>query len=109
MHTDLEQLKNNLIKRLELELSNEEGLIKDICRKAYRNKKEFNSFRLRIVLSIDKGNWFKNTITYDLYTDELIDFISLKKGNSDKIHSFNKTEMNSLFECILDDLNKNKA
>lgn len=100
-------------KKLKKEFSNkiinafidEEGTIRHMKKMTYREGKEIQSIIIRATFTIDKGQLFKETIGFDIYTDECIDFISVRIGYGNNYKLFKKNNIDSVANFIINNVN----
>lgn len=86
-------------------LFNEDGTIRHMKRMTYREGKEIQSITIRATFLIDKGQFFKETIGFDIYTDECIDFISVRIGYGQNYKLFKKNDISLVTKFIIDTVN----
>lgn len=84
---------------------NEEGTIRHMKRMTYREGKEIQSITIRATFLIYKGQWFKETVGFDIYTDECIDFISVRIGYGNNYKLFKKNDINAVANFIINKVN----
>lgn len=99
------KIEKKFTNRIISEFKYEDGSIRHIKRMTYRDGKEIQSLTVRVTLVIDMGKFFKETIAYDIYTDELSDFISFRKGYGTDYTLFKKKDLSKIADFIIKEVN----
>lgn len=103
-----QKLKEEFSEVVVATLFNEEGTIRHMKQMTYRESKEIQSITIRATFLIDTGNLFKETIGFDIYTDECIDFISVRIGYGQNYKLFKKNDITLVTKFIIDNVNSQK-
>lgn len=99
------KLKNEFSDVIVNAFDNEEGTIRHMKKMTYREGKEIQSINIRTTFIVDKGQFFKETIGFDIYTDEYIDFISVRIGYGQNYKLFKKNDISLVTKFIIDTVN----
>lgn len=99
------ELVYNLIK----ELPNEEGKVTCSKRMVYREAIEIESAEFRVVFLINKGQWFKETVAFSIYSDSNIDFILVNKGFEKDKKLFKKNDIKAISDFIANQIKKDRV
>ena len=86
----------------------EEYKVRSNKRMTYRGGMEIESFKMRISFLIDKGQWFKETIAFNIYTDAKYDFISVSEGFKTEQKLFKKTDIKGVIDYITKQINSQR-
>lgn len=95
-----EKSKKDIIKYLDMLLEKEEGFFSENKRMRYMHGREFASVTYSISYLVDKGEIFKETVAFSIYTDEVIDFFIVEKRYGKDKEIFSKKDTYKLCKYI---------
>lgn len=99
---------NSTINILNVSL-NEEGTLKENRRMVYKNGKELQSVNYTLVYSVDTGKFFKETIGFEIYIDEEIDFILIVEQFTNNKKTLSKNDFIKTSEFIINKIIKKRT
>lgn len=91
--TFVNNTENILIKYFNKYIPEEKGVLKVNKRMVYRNGKEIQSVEFSIVYLINQGEWFDETLSFRIYTDEECDFYKLTTLHTYESKLFTKKDI----------------
>lgn len=92
---------SKLANELNKELNHLEGTISSIDRMVYRDGKEIPSLNIRVFLLVDKGEFFKETIAFDIYIEEEMDIAILTENYTWIKKTFAKNDVKKIAGYII--------
>lgn len=104
----IKELEGELFININKEIPNEEGSIKVEKRMVYREKLEIESVNIRVVFLINKGQWFKQTVSFNVYSDVNTDFISVSEGFQVEKKLFRKNDFEKISNYIINKIKKER-
>ena len=90
-----------LASELNKELSHLEGYIKVVDRMVYRERKEIPSLNIRVILLVNKGNFFKETVAFDIYIEDDMDIAILTENYTWIRKTFAKNDVKKIAGYII--------
>lgn len=92
---------SKLANELNKELSHLEGSIKVVDRMVYRERKEIPSLNIRVILLVNKGNFFKETVAFDIYIEDDMDIAILTENYTWVRKTFAKNDVKKIAGYII--------
>ena len=90
-----------LANELNKELNHLDGAINVTDRMVYRDRKEIPSLNIRVILLVDKGEFFKETVAFDIYIEEEMDIAILTENYTWIKKTFAKNDVKKIAGYII--------